>query len=188
MWLRYLATVLAIGTECGVALLTVNDDEFRDGVQAGGIWRFAHTQRCCYSCRLPNQIWCNPRHKRCYITHGGVALCSRFSRASWSSDRGRFSTFCRKLVMRKSHLKLVFCISKVISHFATVLCLPKLRKFLMITFSSWVGVVGYPRFGKKQRFELVFYALIGGFHKKSEGRTVSSWCWKEAAGSVWRIF
>ena len=40
---------------------------------------------------------------------------------SWSSDRSRFSTFCRKLVMRKSHLKLVFCISEVISHFATVL-------------------------------------------------------------------
>ena len=25
--------MLAIGTECGVALLTVNDDEFRDGVK-----------------------------------------------------------------------------------------------------------------------------------------------------------
>ena len=30
--IRYLATVLAIGIECGIALLTVNDDEFRDGV------------------------------------------------------------------------------------------------------------------------------------------------------------
>ncbi|CAN6477605.1 unnamed protein product [Victoria cruziana] len=29
---KYLATVLAIGTECDIALLTVNDDEFWDGV------------------------------------------------------------------------------------------------------------------------------------------------------------
>ncbi|KAI9078037.1 hypothetical protein K1719_039962 [Acacia pycnantha] len=31
-WREYLATVLAIGTECDIALLTVNDDEFWDGV------------------------------------------------------------------------------------------------------------------------------------------------------------
>lgn len=30
---KYLATVLAIGTECDIALLTVNDDEFWDGVK-----------------------------------------------------------------------------------------------------------------------------------------------------------
>ena len=31
--IKYLATVPAIVTECGIVLLTVNDDEFRDGVK-----------------------------------------------------------------------------------------------------------------------------------------------------------
>ena len=80
--IKYLATVLAIGTECGIALLTVNDDEFRDGVKPVKFEDSSTLKDAITVAELPNQVWCNPYHKWCCITHGGVALCSWFNRAS----------------------------------------------------------------------------------------------------------
>ena len=41
---QYVATVLAVGTECDIACLTVKDDEFWDGTEAVTFGELPHLQ------------------------------------------------------------------------------------------------------------------------------------------------
>ena len=48
--------MLAIGTECGIALLTVNDDEFRDGVKPVKFEDSSTLKDAITVAELPNQV------------------------------------------------------------------------------------------------------------------------------------